>query len=88
MNLIEEHKESLKLIKVGLSKAQKRIDILKKNKSNTKEYYKEYYILKNNKHHLNSMKFELEFKIKWMETAREPDSRQGVDNHKAVECYK
>ena len=72
---------------MGIKNIQQRINLLNKDKTNNKVYYSEFYRLKTDKHKLNSMRNELEFKIKWMQTAREPGSRAGVDNHKAVKSY-
>jgi hypothetical protein len=84
LEFLNEYRESLNLIEQGLHNNQNRINKLDYEND---DYFKDLYFLQVDKSKLHAMKRDLQRSIQWMETAREPGSRQGIDNIKAIKSY-
>jgi RNA polymerase sigma-70 factor (ECF subfamily) len=82
--LINEYKNSLRLINKGISNVKQKINDLDIHDIDYEIKEDE---LKNQESLLNSMQRDLQYSIDWITTAREPGSKQGIDNVSALKSY-
>ena len=82
--LVNEYNYSLNLIKQGIHNIV--IKIIELDRYDVDYEVKEDE-LKNQESLLRSMQRDLQYSIDWITTAREPGSKQGIDNVSALDSY-